>query len=236
MSRTLIATLAALALASSARAQPAVEAASAGPGSPGWRVDIGSSSRFLRDPSAVAVTTESLGSFVLSAERSLASFDLPRGRSLELGAFATWGNGGAGGTMFQSLSTTIGTNDLLGGVHAAMRVWRVLGVSARAGIGATRVDLTIGPVGAAQMASVDDHGWGRIATATLGVDFDPITTRTMSLGVGVDAGYVATSAVEMHAYPSNRPDPDRSIETAYESIGHLDLDGWSLRIGAHLSF
>jgi hypothetical protein len=236
MSRTLIASLAVAALASTAHAQPAVETTSSAAEAPGWRFEIGSEARYLRNPSAAAVTTESLASFVMSAERHLASFELPRGRTLELGVEATWANGSASGTMFQTLDTTLGTNDLLGGVHAAARVWHVFGVSARADVGATRTDLTIAPIGAPQMASVDDHGWGRIATASLGAELEPIATRSVRLGVGLEVGYVATSVVELHASPSNRPDPDRSIETAYESIGRLDLDGWQLRFGAHLSF
>lgn len=236
MSRTLT-SLVLLALAGTAHAQPAAEATAATAtdvGAPGWRLELGSSTRFLRSPSAVAVTTDQLGSFVMSAERHLTTLGMPRDLALDLGLEATWANGSASGRMFQTLDTTIGTNDLIGGVHASARFLRILGVTARAGVGATRAALAIARSG--QMASVDDHGWGRIATASLGAEIDPIAQPQLRLGFSFDVGYVATSGVEMHAYPSNRPDPDRSIETAYESVGRLSLDGWMMHFGAHLSF
>lgn len=237
MSRTL-APLVLLALAGTAHAQPAAEATTtatdAGAATPGWRLELGSSTRFLRSPSAVAVTTDPLGSFVMSAERHLTTLVMPRALALDLGLEATWANGSASGRMFQTLDTTIGTNDLIVGAHASARFLRILGVTARAGVGATRAALAIAPGG--QMASVDDHGWGRIAAASLGAEVDPIALPELRLGFSLDVGYVATSGVELHAYPSNRPDPDRSIETAYESVGRLSLDGWMMHFGAHLSF
>jgi len=88
----------------------------------------------------------------------------------------------------------------------------------------------------AAIAPVDDHGWGAIATAALGAEIEPVTTRTFRLGLGVEVGYTATSAVELFTYPKDKPDPDLSIDTTYASLGHLDLDGWTLRVGMHASF
>lgn len=235
--------IALVATAHAARAQPAaapyVDAPAVSSGAdaaPAWTVEMGSATRWMRDRSAGAITTDPLSSFVLAAERRLATYDLPRGVALQLGLEATWANGEASGSIFQTLTTDLGTNEWLGGVHATARVLRVLGLSARAAAGVARTDLAIAPDTNPEMKSVDDHGWGRIATATIGADFQPITTRNFALGVGMELGYVATSAVTMHAYPSNRPDPELSIQTAFASIGHVDLDGWSLRIGVHMSF
>lgn len=226
-----------------ARAQPAAapyverpSVASGADATPGWTIEMGSATRWMRDRSAGAITTEPLSSFVLSAERRITTFELPHGLALDLGIEATWANGAANGTIFQTLTTDLGDNEWLGGVHASARVWHTLGVSARAAAGVTRTDLAIAPEQDPAMKSVDDHGWGRIATATIGADFQPVHTRAFALGVGMELGWVATSAVTMHAYPSDRPDPDLSIETAFASIGHVDLGGWTMRIGVHASF
>ena len=243
MSRLTVTLITILAAARVAHAQPAatpyVESPAISSGAdatPGWTIEMGSATRWMRDRSAGAITTDPLSSFVMSAERRIATFELPRGFALDLGLEATWANGVANGTIFQTLTTDLGDNEWLGGVHASARVWHTLGVSARAAAGVTRTDLSIAPEQNPEMKSVDDHGWGRIATATIGADFQPVHTKLFALGVGMELGWVATSAVTMHAYPSDRPDPDLSIETAFASIGHVDLGGFTMRIGVHASF
>lgn len=239
---TVAATILAIA-ATAARAQPAamtplpqavVEDGAAT--APSWRFDLAVDTRWLRDRSAAAVTTDTLSTTTLSAERRLALFDLPRTDGLELALTTSFGSGNATGSMFQTLDTNVDTIDLLAGVHASARVFHVLVASAHAEAGTSRVALQIAPAGAPSMASVDDHGWGAIASASLGAELEPIALPKFRLGVGMELGYVATSAVEMHAYPSGRGDPDLTIETAYASVGRLSLGGWSLRIGGHLSF
>jgi hypothetical protein len=232
-----------LAAARIAHAQPAatpyVESPSVSSGAdatPGWTIEMGSATRWMRDRSAGAVTTDPLSSFVMSFDRRVATFELPHGFLLDVAAEATWANGEATGTIFQTLTTDLGDNEWLGGVHATARILRTFGVSARAAAGVTRTDLAIAPESNPEMKSVDDHGWGRIATATIGGEFQPVHTRSFALGVGLELGWVATSSVTMHAYPSDRPDPDLSIETAFASIGHLDLHGFTMRIGVHASF
>jgi hypothetical protein len=201
-----------------------------------WRVDVGSSTRWLSSPSAAAVTTETLGLFVMSGERQLTEVELPRGPSIQLAAFGSFGVGGARGRMFQTLDSNVDSIELLAGVHASAHLFQVMVLSARAGVGTDRRSLTIAPAGPAQMASVDDAGWGRVAAGSIGADFEPVVAPQLHLGLGVELGYVATSAVEMHAYPSDRGNPDLTIQTAFASVGQLDLDGWSLRITGHLSF
>jgi hypothetical protein len=239
MSRTLVlASSLVCALATAARAQPADAPAiadSAHRGDPGWRLELGSETRWLHDSSAAAVTTDPFVSTALSVARDLMAIEMFRG-VLDLGAEVTWTNGSATGQMFQTLGTTVGDNEWLGGLRAAWRPRRHVSVTGRASAGVTRTDLFIAPLDAPTMASVDDHRWGRVATASLGVELDAVHVPSFALGVGVELGYVETSAVTMHAYPSDRPDPNASIETAYASIGHLDLDGWSLRIGVHAAF
>ena len=238
-------TAAILAIAAVAQAQPAAmtplppdagavtdRAAAA----PAWRFDLAVDTRWLHDRSAAAVTTDTLSTVTWSAERRLVSVDVPRTDGLELAGIASFGSGNTAGSMFQTLDTNVDTIDLLAGVHASARLFRVLVASARAEVGATRVALQIAPTGEPSMASVDDHGWGAIASASVGAELEPVATSRLRLGVGVELGYVATGAVEMHAYPSGRGDPDLSIETAYASIGRLNLGGWSLRVGGHLSF
>ncbi len=214
----------------------AATAAHAEPDDAPWQAEMGSSTRWLGKSSAAAVTTDTLSTFVMSVERRLATVELPRGPAIALAAEAELGSGGDAGTMFQTLTTTIGTTELLAGVHASARFYRIVVVSARAAAGAERVSLQIAPTGQPEMASVDDHGWGRMAAASLGLEVEPLSTPRFRLGFGAELGYVATSGVTMHAYPSDRGDPDLTIETAFASIGHLDLDGWSLRISGHISF
>jgi hypothetical protein len=230
MLRLAFSTIAVLALAASAaHADPDPEAAP-------WRVDIGSSTRWLGDTSAAAVTTETLGLFVLSGERHVGAVELPRGPSIDLALFGSFASGGATGRMFQTLVTSVDTVELAAGVHATARLYGVLLVSARAGVGADDVSLTIAPTARPRMASVDDHGWGRLASASLGAEIEPLKLPILHLGFGAEVGYVTTSSVDMHAYPSDRGAPDLTIQTAFASVGHLDLDGWSLRITAHLVF
>jgi hypothetical protein len=239
MSRTiLLASFFVCALAAAAHAQPAELAASASSdsaGDPGWRLEFGSETRWLHDASGAAVTTDAFASTALSAARRLATIPMPRG-VLDLGVEATWTNGAATGTMFQTLATTLGDNEWLGGARAAWRLHRLVAVTGRASAGVTRTDLRVAPIEAPEMASVDDHRWGRVATASLGLELDAVHVSSFALGVGLELGYVETSAVTMHAYPSDRPDPNASIETTYASIGHVDLDGWSLRFGVHAAF
>jgi hypothetical protein len=241
MSRTmLLASSLVCALATAARAQPSEIAATSSSGSeahgdPGWRLEFGSETRWLRNASAAAVTTDPFASTALSAARRVTSIPFFRG-TLDLGLEATWTNGEATGTLFQTLGTTVGDNEWRGGVRAAWRLHRLLAVTGRAAAGVTRTDLRIAPMSSPEMASVDDHRWGSVATATVGLELDAVHVQSFALGLGLELGYVETSAVTMHAYPSDRPDPNASIETTYASIGHLDLDGWSLRFGMHMAF
>jgi len=203
---------------------------------PAWRIEMGSSTRWLGDTSAAAVTTDTLGLFVLSGERRFATLALPRGLVVELAGTGALATGGAGGTMFQTLSTNLDTLELLAGVHASARLVRMMVVSARAELGADKVSLRIAPTGQPAMTSVDDRGWGRAAAASIGAELDPIARPQLRLGVGAELGYTWTSAVEMHASPGDEGDPDLTIRTAFASIGRLDLDGWSLRVTAHVAF
>ena len=241
MSRThALASLLVCMLATAARAQPAETSAIAGSssattGEPSWRLEFGSETRWLRDASAAAVTTDPFVSTALTLSHRLTAIDL-LGRSIDLAAELTWTNGTATGTMFDTLTTTVGDNAWLGGVRASWRPVRLIGVIARASAGMTRTDLLIAPMDEPDLASVDDHRWGKVATASVGLDLDAVHTQSFALGLGLELGYVETTALTMHAYPSDRPDPNASIETTYASIGHLDLDGWSLRFGMHAAF
>jgi len=241
MSRThILASLLVCALATAVRGQPAETSAIAGSatttgGEPSWRLEFGSETRWLHDASAAAVTTDPFVSTALTLSRRLTAIDL-LGRPIDLAAEVTWTNGTATGTMFDTLTTTVGDNEWLGGVRASWRPVRLIGVIARASAGVTRTDLWIAPDAESDLASVDDHRWGKVATASAGLDLDAVHTPSFALGLSVELGYVETSALTMHAYPSDRPDPNASIETTYASIGHLDLDGWSLRAGLHAAF
>jgi hypothetical protein len=240
LTAALIATTCLLASTAAARAQAPsdVQAVRAVPDAADvrdWGVGLTSTTRWLGDRAAAAVTTDTLSSWVWSVDRRLTTIALPHALTLDLAAEASYGNGGATGTMFQMLDTTVGSNELIAGVRATTRPYRFVALIARAGLGAERIDLRIAP-GATGAASVDDRGWGSLATASLGTELDLINVPSVRAGVGVELGYVATSAITLHAYPSDRGAPDRSIETSYASIGHLDLHGWTLRIGGHLDF
>src|SRR5262249_37216946 len=99
-----------------------------------------------------------------------------------------------------------------------------------------RVDLRVEPFNHSTAASVDDHGWGSIATASLGAEFNPFTLPGLRAGLDIELGYVATSAITLHASPSDRGPSDRTIDTPLASIGPRALGGGSGRMGGHLDF
>jgi hypothetical protein len=230
MARSLRRLVFALALAAPALAALPVHA------DPAWRAEVARTTRWLGDTSAAALTTDTLTSAEMSAERHVLAIELPGGRTLDVAAVAGLGIGGVDGTTFQRLATTTSELDLTAGLHATARFLRIGVISARAAAGTTREALKIEDVNSLTLAPVDDHGWGAIATAALGAEIEPIATPSFRFGVGVEVGYTATSAIQLFTYPSDRPDPDLSIDTTYASLGHLDLDGWTLRVGMHASF
>jgi hypothetical protein len=203
---------------------------------PAWRLDAASSTRWLGSTSAAALTTANLGTADFGAERAFASLAAPFDVPIELAGGVGVNFGSTSGTIFQRLGTKTSDLELVAGFHATARLRHHLALSGRATLGVARAAVAITDMYAPTVMPVDDHGWGSIASASLGAEVTPVDTRVFRLGVGIEAGYVATSAITLHAYPGDRPSTDLSIATTYAAIGTLDLGGWSMRFGVHAAF
>lgn len=213
-----------------------IAAARAAHAGPAWRVDAGNSTRWLGSTSAASLTTETLATANFGAERTVAVVHAPFGIPVELAGGVGVSFGSVTGTVFQTLATEIDAADFVAAAHATAHVSSRIAISGRASLGAARAAVTVTDMYSLGLTPVDDHGWGSVSAASLGAEFAPVATRRFRLGVGAEVGYVATSAIAMHAYPGDRPDGDLAIATTYASIGHLDLGGWALRFSVHAAF
>lgn len=214
----------------------ALVAAGSAHAEPAWRVDIGSSTRWLGSTSAASLTTDNLSTANFGAEHRIATVTAPFAIPVEIAGGVGVSFGSSMGTVFQRLSTEIDTTELVAAAHATAHLGNRVALSARASLGASRVAVTLADLYTTELTPVDDHGWGTVSAASLGAEFAPVALQKFRLGVGAEVGYVATSAIALHAYPSDRPDGDLSIATTYASIGHLDLDGWAFRFSVHAAF
>ena len=209
--------------------------ASTAPG-PAWRIDVARTTRWLASPGAAALATGTRTGVGLDVSRRVLVIAPPVGPAIAVAALVDVDTGGLDGTMFQRLSTSLGSADFSAGVRATAKLRYHTTVGARATVGATRASLRVSDMYMAGAVPIDDAGWGSVAALAATANFEPLISPHVNLGFSVDVGYVATSGVELHAYPSDRPDANHSIDTAYASIGHLDLQGWSMRIGMNASF
>ena len=204
-----------------------------------WRLDAWSSTRWLGDTSAaILVGGNTLGAGGVGGVRRWLSIEPPGVLADWLGHVdvdsylaAEWG--GADGEVFAGLATHIDHASYTAGGQIRIRPLSWLAAGVRAGAGAARTGATVEGGG---MASIDDHRWTSVSSTAIRIDVAPLHSQRFRFGVSTELGYVATGAVELHAYPADRPDAERSIPTMYESIGHLDLDGWQWSIGANVAF
>ena len=180
---------------------------------------LGSWVRALHAPSANAVTEQPLagGTFAYARE-VIPQLVVP---GLSLWGVGTVGFGGAGGTMFQTMTTSIDYAEVTVGARARYRAWRFLEAGARIDAGTTRVALAIDAGG----QSYRDHGWGAISAAALSLDLLPYAGKGFAFGFRGELGYATTSAIGL-VPRMDRPD-DGTIELPMTraSLGHLDLGG-----------
>lgn len=188
-----------------------------------YSFDIASHTRWFGDTSAAIVTPDALVGVRFTAGRSLLSTDV-RNHDLDVGLFARYTYGAAGGTMFNSLDTTMQQHLLGGGlrVDAPLKRWFAIVGQAELGMAYTslKVDQDL-------MTPADDGHWAPYAQATLGGELRMTTGKKLDVSLGLDIGYIVAKPVELHALPADRPDEDLSIDTTFAGIGKLDTRGYT---------
>ncbi len=222
--------LGALALTSTARADDALE--------PTWGVRGWSAQRWLGDASAAVLTTDTLGGGGLAVERRLLALAVPGPfPRLTVSAELAFDAGAVDGTTFQQLDNHISTWAVTAGGRARLPLWSWLQLQGRAALGGGRTTVRIAD---AQMdtTAISDRSATAVATAGVGVALMPVLQRRSRLRFVIDAelGYQAATSTGVHAYPVDRAEPELTIPAAYASLGDVDLDGWTLRIGAGVVF
>ncbi|MGE0869882.1 MAG: hypothetical protein AB7P03_15055 [Kofleriaceae bacterium] len=180
---------------------------------------LGPSLRALRTDSANALTDQSFAGPAVSYARELGLELVPR---LQLFAAAGIAGGGVDGEMFQSMATHVRQLSFTVGGRARYALHRLVAATARVDVGAARTSLELDMVG----RTASDHGWGAITTAALGCELVSRMPRhaSIQLGIRLELGYVATTAVSLTPRVANGDD---TIELpAMESpIGQLSLSG-----------
>jgi hypothetical protein len=198
-------------------------------------VSLGASARALRSPSANALTDRDLGGVALGVAREI-------GRDLGIdagpGALAgpsLWAEAGAitstaTGTMFQSLSTSIESIAITGGLGARYRLHRLVGLDLHAGLGAQRARVAISDA----TATAYDHAWGLLAAASAGIDIFAVR-RPFSLGARLEAGYALAQGIAMTPH-TDQPGDARPLAMTAAGLGRLDLSGPSASLSAFAQF
>lgn len=189
---------------------------------------LGTSIRALRSGSANAVTADSLAGGTLTYGRRLDLSLIPELESW-LTAGVHWG--GAGGVLFQTVTTDVDMLGFTGGARARYVLHPNLVLAARLDLGTARTTLAIEGNG----ARVTDAGWGATFGGALGLDAYAIAHRSFSLGLRAELGYVAMTAPSL----SPREGKDETmllLDEQQASIGHLDLGGRYVTISAIAQF
>ncbi|TMQ17581.1 MAG: hypothetical protein E6J91_09845 [Deltaproteobacteria bacterium] len=189
-------------------------------------LSFGGTARALRSSSANALTADNLAGITLGAARDLGILDGGPLPGLSLWAEAGLAATSADGTMFQSLSTSIGQLGLTGGVAARYQLHRMVAASARLALGAQRANVSISdPTG----ASASDHGWGAMAQAGAALDLVVSTAHQFGLGVRLELGYVAARGIALTPRRSH-PDDTLALPMTELPLGRLDLSGPTLSL------
>jgi hypothetical protein len=194
-------------LASVAHAEPNDEAA------------LGSWVRALHAPSANAVTEQPLGGGTFAYAREVIPQLVVPG--LSLWGVGTIAFGGATGTMFQTMTTSLDYAEFTVGARARYRLWRFLEAGARIDAGTTRVALAID----ADAQSYRDHGWGAISSSALSLDILPYAGRSFAFGFRGELGYATASGVALTPRMDRPDDGTIELPMTRASLGHLDLGG-----------
>jgi hypothetical protein len=180
-------------------------------------LEVGSEIRALRSPSADALTENSLGGGELAYAHSLG--ELAPGLELWLGGGLDFG--GVGGTMFQTMTTTVGTFELVGTARVRYHVYNHVVATARVSAGGARTSLDISD-GAADLS---DARGGAIARGAAGIELATREHARWSLALRVELGYARAGAPALTLQPATPDDGTLRLPMSESSIGHLDLSG-----------
>jgi hypothetical protein len=186
-------------------------------------LSAGFGTRALRSSSADAVTADSLGTGGLAYARELGIVAVP---GLELWAEAGLDWGRASGTMFQTVSTQVGSDALVVGARARHALHELVRATARLDVRATRASLSLDD-GSGHTAS--DAGWGGVVQGALGLELFATRSRAFAFGLRAELGYAVTSSVALSPHPDSHDDTLK-LQMTDASIGHLDLGGPSFTL------
>lgn len=186
---------------------------------PNDEVAIGPSTRSLRSSSANAVTDDDLSGGELTYARDIGIRIVPR---LSLWGVASYRWGGADGTMFQTLTTTIETDELSLGARARYELHRRVAASGRIDFGTARTKLALEDAMGNQNA---DQHWAGTGQSSVSLDFLAVAKPWLALGIRLEAGYVTATAPEMKARSREADDGTIMLPVNQVSFGHLDLGG-----------
>jgi len=181
-------------------------------------LEAGGETRALRSASADALTDASLGGGHFAYARSFG--ELAPGLELWLGGGLDFG--GAGGTMFQTLTTTIGTFEILATARVRYRLYDHLLATARVSAGSTRTSLEIDD---GMGSDLSDARWGAIVRGAVGIDLAAREHETWSMALRAELGYARATAPELVLQPSTPDDGTLRLPMTESAIGHLDLSG-----------
>jgi len=179
----------------------------------GNEITLGSWNRALRTSSADAVTDNDLVGGVLTYARALDASLYP-GLQLWAEAGLTWG--GTTGTMFQTMSTDVGTVAFTAGARARYLPLSHVAVSARVDVGTARTSLTL----AQGDYTASDSGWGAVATAAAGVDL----LAAWWFGIRFELSYTKATGASLAPHSAS-DDTTLHLPMTAEPFGHLDLSG-----------
>ena len=180
---------------------------------------LGGGTRALRTPSANALTGNNLAGASLGYARDL-GVTIAGVPGLAVWAEAGMTTGAANGTMFQTMSTELGALGFTGGLRARYALHRLVAASARAALGAQRVDVEITD----HAASASDHGWGTIASVGAALDLFAVARSPFGVGVRAEVGYVMAQAIELTPRGESSGDALR-LPMSELPLGSLDLSG-----------
>lgn len=201
-----------------------------------YELSIGSETRFLGSKSTLALSDDqSMPMFAMGGSRRLPLLALPGLDTLADVGFAV---GGIEGTTFQTMWTETTSYVFTAGLKVrtnGSERWSAFG---RAGLGASRVDVSLGNSYAAT-EPLADAAWTGCAYVGGGGDLYFASTRRadtgalqFAAGLRMELGYLAASSMRVEPKPASRSEDDDilRIPDMSSSLGDLNLSGWTLRL------
>jgi hypothetical protein len=238
MRALLLSSLFVAATAGAAAAEPA-DSTTRSPG-PTWTVRTFTVQHWLGVSSAVTLAKAPITGGGAAVERRVLTIGLPGPfRVLDISGEAGFDAGSTDGTTFDQLDNHIESWALTAGARARLPLLSWLHLQARASVGGAHTSVRIADR-SMPMTAIADSGNSLVGSTGIGLALLPRLTATdrgaFHLGLDVELGYQTGTATTIHAYPENRPPEELTIPARYASLGDLDLDGWTLRIGATVGF